>query len=259
MIGDPKQAIYAFRGADVFTYLKARRATEGNHYTLDKNFRSASAMVEAVNHLFTYSQNTFGDVFMMDNAIPFETVTANGRKDVLLVDNQETAGITLWVDEQEKPVSAGQYRDQQAERCASEIAHLLNGAEQGVTGFRKAEAFRPLHPNDIAILVRDRTEAKAIRDALMARKVRSVYLSDQDSVFAQPQALDLLLILHAVASRIPIPGCVAPWPVRCWISPGRNWMRSTRTKCAGKTPWSASITTGTNGKARAYCPCCAAC
>ena len=200
MIGDPKQAIYAFRGADVFTYLKARRATEGNHYTLDKNFRSASAMVEAVNHLFTYSQNTFGDVFMMDNAIPFETVTANGRKDVLLVDNQETAGITLWVDEQEKPVSAGQYRDQQAERCASEIAHLLNGAEQGVTGFRKAEAFRPLHPNDIAILVRDRTEAKAIRDALMARKVRSVYLSDQDSVFAQPQALDLLLILHAVAS-----------------------------------------------------------
>ena len=200
MIGDPKQAIYAFRGADVFTYLKARRATEGNHYTLDKNFRSADAMVNAVNHLFSYSQNTFGDVFMMDNAIPFEVVKANGRKDVLLVDNNEKSGITLWVDEQEKPVSAGQYRDEQAARCASEIAHLLNGAVKGVTGFQKTDSFRPLHPNDIAILVRDRTEAKAIRDALMERQVRSVYLSDQDSVFAQPEAHDLLLILHACAT-----------------------------------------------------------
>ena len=200
MIGDPKQAIYAFRGADVFTYLKARRATAGNHYTLDKNFRSADAMVSAVNHLFTYSQNTFGDVFMMDNAIPFEAVKANGRKDVLLVDSKEKSGITLWVDEQEKPVSAGQYRDEQAARCASEIAHLLNGAVKGVTGFQKADSFRPLHPNDIAILVRDRTEAKAIRDALMQRQVRSVYLSDQDSVFAQPEAHDLLLILHACAT-----------------------------------------------------------
>ncbi len=200
MIGDPKQAIYAFRGADVFTYLKARRATEGNHYTLDTNFRSSSTMVEAVNHLFRYSQSTFGDVFMMDNAIPFEAVKANGRKDVLLVDKKEQSGITLWVDEQEKPVSAGQYRDEQAARCASEIAHLLNGAVKGVTGFQKADSFRPLHPNDIAILVRDRTEAKAIRDALMERQVRSVYLSDQDSVFAQPEAHDLLLILHACAT-----------------------------------------------------------
>lgn len=200
MIGDPKQAIYAFRGADVFTYLKARRATEGNHYTLDKNFRSADAMVEAVNHLFTYSQEAFGDVFMMDNAIPFETVKAQGRKEVLLVDGAPKAGVTLWVEDRDKPVSAGQYRDDQAARCASDIAHLLNGAEQGVTGFRDDDGFTPLHPNDIAILVRDRNEAKAVRDALMARQVRSVYLSDQDSVFAQPEAFDLLLILHACAA-----------------------------------------------------------
>ena len=200
MIGDPKQAIYAFRGADVFTYLKARRATEGNHYTLDKNFRSAEAMVEAVNHLFTYSQEAFGDVFMMDNAIPFETVKAQGRKEELLVDGEPKAGITLWVDDREKPVSAGPYREEQAARCANHIAHLLNGAEQGVTGFHDGDGFTPLHPNDIAILVRDRIEAKAVRDALMERQVRSVYLSDQDSVFAQPEAFDLLLILHACAA-----------------------------------------------------------
>ncbi len=203
MIGDPKQAIYAFRGADVFTYLKARTATKGNHYTLKKNFRSAHAMVAAVNELFTYSDQTFGDVFRMaktGSPFPFDPVEAQGRKEQLEVDGQVKAGITLWVEDRDRAVSAGQYRQQQAERCATEITHLLNGAEKGDTGFRKGEQFRPLQPNDIAILVRDRTEAKAIRDALMERAVRSVYLSDQDSVFAQPEAIDLLLILHACAN-----------------------------------------------------------
>ena len=49
MIGDPKQAIYAFRGADIHTYLQARAATAGRHYTLATNFRSTRAVVEAVN------------------------------------------------------------------------------------------------------------------------------------------------------------------------------------------------------------------
>ncbi|MQX53256.1 exodeoxyribonuclease V subunit beta [Alcanivorax sediminis] len=202
MIGDPKQAIYAFRGADVFTYLKARKATEGNHHTLGKNFRSAHAMVTAVNELFTYSDETFGDVFRMQqtgNPFPFKKVASQGRKEALEIDGKKKAGITLWVEDRDKAVSAGQYRAQMAERCATEITHLLNGAEKGETGFRKGDQFRPLHPNDIAILVRDRTEARAIRDALMARSVRSVYLSDQDSVFAQPEAADLLLILQACA------------------------------------------------------------
>ncbi len=203
MIGDPKQAIYAFRGADVFTYLKAREATTGNHHTLGKNFRSATAMVNAVNELFSKSDERFGDVFRMagtGSPFPFEPVEAQGRKEKLEIDGQVSAGITLWVDDRDKAVSSGQYRAQMAERAATEITHLLNGAEQGKTGFRKGDHFRPLQPNDIAILVRDRTEAKAIRDALMERAVRSVYLSDQDSVFAQPEAADLLLILHACAN-----------------------------------------------------------
>ncbi|WOD27122.1 exodeoxyribonuclease V subunit beta [Alloalcanivorax xenomutans] len=200
MIGDPKQAIYAFRGADVFTYLQARRATEGHHYTLGRNFRSATQMVAAVNRLFEYSQDTHGDVFMMDNAIPFEAVEAQGRKDTLLVDGEIKSGVTLWVEDSDKAISSGVYRQHQAARCATEITHLLNGAGQGVTGFREGQRFTPLRPRDIAVLVRDRTEARAIRDTLLARGVRSVYLSDQDSVFAQPEAQDLLLILRACAS-----------------------------------------------------------
>ena len=50
-IGDPKQAIYAFRGADIFTYIKARQDVSA-HYTLGTNFRSAKTMVDSVNKLF---------------------------------------------------------------------------------------------------------------------------------------------------------------------------------------------------------------
>ncbi len=56
MIGDPKQAIYAFRGADIYTYLSARAATSGRHYTLGKNFRSTEAMVTAANRCFEFAE-----------------------------------------------------------------------------------------------------------------------------------------------------------------------------------------------------------
>lgn len=200
MIGDPKQAIYAFRGADVYTYLRARQATEGRHYSLDRNFRSATAMVDAVNHLFGQAQARFGDVFLLDGAIPFAAVSAAGRADVLIVDEAPTAGATLWVESGEQAISSGVYRHRQAQRAATHIAHLLNGAERGVTGFHRDGERTPLRPRDIAVLVRDRNEAAAIRAALRARNVRSVYLSDQDSVFATEQASDLLLLLRACAA-----------------------------------------------------------
>ena len=56
LIGDPKQAIYAFRGADIHTYLAARRDTEGRHATLGTNFRSTPEMVEAVNRVFLQAE-----------------------------------------------------------------------------------------------------------------------------------------------------------------------------------------------------------
>ncbi len=201
MIGDPKQAIYAFRGADVHTYLAARADTESQH-TLDRNYRSAKAMVDAVNRLFEHGERLSGDVFLMDGRIPFQRVTAQGRKEHLEIDGAAHAGVTLWVEDDDKAVSSGAYRHRQAERAAGEIAGLLNGAEDGHTGFRREDnaEFTPLRSRDIAVLVRDRNEAAAIRQALAARRVRSVYLSDQDSVYATPEAADLLRLLSACAA-----------------------------------------------------------
>ena len=199
MIGDPKQAIYAFRGADVHTYLRARDATESQH-TLGRNFRSAKAMVAAVNQLFEHGEAWSGDVFLMDGAIRFEGVTAKGRPDTLEIDGQPSSGAVLWVEDEPAPVSSGAYRQRQAQYCAGEIARLLNGASAGRTGFREAADWRPLRSEHIAVLVRNRTEAAAIRDALARRNVRSVYLSDRDSVYATAEATDLLRLLDACAA-----------------------------------------------------------
>jgi exodeoxyribonuclease V beta subunit len=102
LIGDPKQAIYAFRGADIHTYLAARRATEGRHATLGTNFRSTAAMVRAVNHFFGQAeQRTPGQgAFLFrnagDNPLPFLEVGARGRDETWWVQEAPAPALTCW-------------------------------------------------------------------------------------------------------------------------------------------------------------------
>lgn len=206
MIGDPKQAIYAFRGADIFTYLGARRATAGRLHSLDTNYRSSQAMVSAVNHVFMQAElrERGRGAFLFrednDNPVPFVEVQAKGRSEQLLVDGQASAALNLWHLHSDEPVSTAVYRQQLAASCASQIVALLNDGQQGRSGFLQADqSLRACLPSDIAILVRDGREAQLIRAELAARDVRSVYLSDKDSVFAAQEAQDLLAWLKACA------------------------------------------------------------
>ena len=206
LIGDPKQAIYAFRGADIYTYLRARHATNGRLHTLDTNFRSSHAMVEAVNHVFERAEQreTGRGAFLFrqgaENPVPFVSVKAQGRKEVLLLDGVPGKALTLWQLPSEQPVSGVVYRQQLAATCASQIVELLNGGQQGRCGFaRDGEPLRGVLPADIAILVRDGKEAQAVRRELSTRGVRSVYLSDKDSVYAAQEAHDVLAWLKACA------------------------------------------------------------
>ncbi|RON49593.1 exodeoxyribonuclease V subunit beta [Pseudomonas frederiksbergensis] len=207
LIGDPKQAIYAFRGADIYTYLRARQATTGRLHTLGTNFRSSHGMVNAVNHVFerAESRETGRGAFLFrekngDNPVPFLPVESQGRKEVLHIDGQNVPALNIWHLPAEQPLSGVVYRQQLAAACASEITALLNGGQQGRAGFTQdGKDFRGLLPADIAILVRDGKEAQAVRGELSARGVRSVYLSDKDSVFAAQEAHDLLTWLKACA------------------------------------------------------------
>jgi exodeoxyribonuclease V beta subunit len=207
LIGDPKQAIYAFRGADIYTYLRARQATTGRLHTLGTNFRSSHAMVRAVNHVFERAeireQGRGAFLFRAttgDNPVPFLPVASQGRKEQLQIAGQEVSALNVWQLSSEQPLSGAVYRQQLAAACASEITALLNGGQAGQAGFvEDGKDWRGVRPADIAILVRDGKEAQAVRSELAARGVRSVYLSDKDSVFAAQEAHDLLTWLKACA------------------------------------------------------------
>jgi exodeoxyribonuclease V beta subunit len=208
MIGDPKQAIYGFRGADIHSYLAARRATEGRHFRLTRNFRSTEGVVKAVNHLFLHAEGggasaghprgAFGFRDGGLNPLPFEEVTAHGRKECLVADGKGVAALTVWSNENDG-LTQETYRTGFAAQCAERIATLLNNPS---AGFSSDAGFERLRPADIAILVRDRYEADAVRAELERRRVPSVYLSDKDSVFDSEEAADVLRWLHAVSNPL---------------------------------------------------------
>ncbi|WP_346299956.1 3'-5' exonuclease [Halomonas sp. BM-2019] len=97
-------------------------------------------------------------------------------------------------------MSKGAYFKAMAARCATRMAELLREGQAGRTGFgAPGEPFRPLKPSDLAVLVNNGNEAKAIRGALLERGIRSVYLSDKEGVFETPAALELEVWLAACA------------------------------------------------------------
>ncbi|WP_199611466.1 exodeoxyribonuclease V subunit beta [Flocculibacter collagenilyticus] len=194
MIGDPKQAIYGFRGADIFTYIKAKHDVEREkYYTLDTNWRSSDDVVTAVNYLFSSSQNAF----IYDQDIPFLPVKAAGKasKSPFKINNKAAAGLQLSYlpSEDDTPIAKGNALPLLAEHSANQIATLLNLAEQGEAniGDRKVAAA------DICVLVRDRFEARTIKQALLERNIDSVFLS-KDSVFASELAEDVYRLLSVL-------------------------------------------------------------
>ncbi|MDT8879499.1 exodeoxyribonuclease V subunit beta [Halomonas saccharevitans] len=204
LIGDPKQAIYAFRGADIHTYLQARRDTAGRHVTLGTNFRSAEPMVEAVNRVFEHAEQGESGAFLFrrgdDNPVPFAPVDANGRKDALTRHGATQPALTLWHLAADETLAKGAYLAELAGRCATEMATLLREGQAGQSGFEQDGALRPLAPSDLAVLVNNGSEARAIRAALLARGIRSVYLSDKEGVFETEAAAELEGWLAACAA-----------------------------------------------------------
>jgi len=193
LIGDPKQAIYAFRGADIFTYMRAR-GDMAAHYTLDTNWRSAPGMVESVNRLFGLVDNPF-----MFRDIPFLPVKSASKNASLRfeVDGENQPAMNLWLMPGEG-VSAGDYQNFMAAQCAAQIRDWLTGGQRGTALLWRGDKAKPVQASDITVLVRNRQEASLIRDALNALAIPSVYLSNRDSVFETPEAQELLWVLQAV-------------------------------------------------------------
>ncbi len=207
MIGDPKQAIYGFRGADIHTYLRAREDTGENPHTLDANYRATKALVTSVNQIFGFASNHPDGPFLFNDRIPFEPVLPKGPEGELVIMDRPSSGVHIRQMPQTAPVpktGPHGYLAKMAEDFADQIATLLHLAQQtpSKAGFRNTpgEQLLPLHPADVAVLVRSGTEADLIRRALGKRGVKSVYLSDKASVFDSFEAVQMLYLLRACAS-----------------------------------------------------------
>lgn len=195
MIGDPKQAIYSFRGADIFTYMQARHDT-AQHYTLDTNWRSSSRLIDGVNQLF----QSAAQPFIYGDDIQFHPVNAAGQADKspLLINAQPVIPLQVWQVDREpgsnKAISKGHAKSLLSQRTAQQIAQLLNQGVQGVATLGE----QPLQPKDIAVLVRSHSEAEEVQQALRAYHIASAYIS-RDSVFNSREAEALGRLLLAVS------------------------------------------------------------
>ncbi|RJG39484.1 exodeoxyribonuclease V subunit beta [Motilimonas pumila] len=198
MIGDPKQAIYGFRGADIFTYIHARRSVL-DHYTLDNNYRSTAAMINGVNQIFAQAPAPF--IYEHDIAfMPVNFPQGKAEKTWCLLDTPQAA-VNVWLAEPESGTqNKNDYLQTMALTCANQINRILTGSDSGHCFMQvKGRAQpTPIKAGSIAVLVRTGTEATRIKAALSQQGIKSVYLSNRESVFGCQQAVDLYRILAAV-------------------------------------------------------------
>lgn len=191
MIGDPKQAIYGFRGGDVFAYLNSRQYCQ-YQWLMDTNWRSSADMISAYNRLFYGAPLTqeSGDVFGYN--IPYQPVKASPAATHELADNSLYQALQFihFIDDESGDTArkkVGQDKRQpMADWCSNEIMRLLARTELA------------LQPQDFAILVRDGTEALSVKTSLSQAGLASVYLSNRQNLFESAEAKQLFLLLQGL-------------------------------------------------------------
>ncbi len=187
LIGDPKQSIYRFRGADITMYLRARDSADGQH-SLDKNWRSSQRLINALNVLYAQSDRPFGNA-----DIDYVSVSAGGvaEDQPVNIDGQGLAPLQFdYVEVTDEKLPAIEHsRRVLAQGCASRVAWLL---EQASLGSERVRA------RDIAVLVSTHNQAQSVREALLAAGVASA-MQSRESVFKSPEALDVMALLRTLA------------------------------------------------------------
>ncbi|WP_159714380.1 exodeoxyribonuclease V subunit beta [Blochmannia endosymbiont of Camponotus nipponensis] len=193
LIGDPKQSIYAFRGADIFVYMKIRRAI-CNKYNLNINWRSSSNIVNAINQLFQLNSNPF--IFKDIPFIPSEAASRNHMYR-FLINNQLQKAMCFWLHPDEI-VTMNNYKQAMAKECATILHNLLHEIHNGTAWLEDDKHKRKLKTSDITILVRNHEEASLIRSVLSTVNISTVFLSHHKNVFETVESYELSLLLRAI-------------------------------------------------------------
>ena len=193
MIGDPKQAIYRFRGGDVQAYARAGAAVaDEDRLTLDTNHRSSRAYVAAVNAFYAGTGTQLGPAGSA-TPIRYEAMKASGRRDAEPLRHADSGAVVerpLVLHELSSSEDIDDLQDHALHTCAGQIVWALSE-----NGYRiEGEALRP---GDIAVLLPGHAHIARLGALLKARGVPCVAVS-QTSVFDTATARDLRLTLHAV-------------------------------------------------------------
>ena len=205
MIGDPKQSIYRFRGADIFAYLEAKNQAQ-TKLTLDTNYRSEPAMVEAVNEFFLAKGSEEAFAYAPEDeaeGICFEAVKSGADKRRLIIADDPQALQLRWIlpdaEDLDTEVAKSTITPEVPKLVSAEIIELLNKSQDGLAYFETKDGEREaVKPGDIAILVNSHNQAKDIKAVLNRAKI-SVVIQKSGNVFDSDQAKDLLRLLEAIA------------------------------------------------------------
>lgn len=190
LVGDPKQAIYSFRNADLHTYLQAR-GTVRAMTTLADNQRSSEGLIAALNGLFGRNPRAF-----LLEGLDYHPVNFGAKPRLSFEDDSSPAAdLQVWLlpEGEEGPIDRGAAMRMACRATAAEIARLIS---QGAAGGIRFNG-RHLAPGDIAVLVRSHSQAAKIRAALAERGVASIEIS-QESVYASSDAADIETLLRAM-------------------------------------------------------------
>jgi exodeoxyribonuclease V beta subunit len=196
-IGDPKQSIYSFRGADIFAYMRASRSVD-TRYTLTINWRSEPGLVHAVNTIF---ETPLRKAFLYDE-VPFESAVAVDVKDrkLFTIDNRTEPPFHLWFLNSSRLNAGGAETNKSLTMnlitgaLAAEISCLLQlGREK-----RAMIGVEPLFEGHIAVLVRTNLDARLVQESLRNNRIHSV-LHSTGNLFETQESLEMARLLDGIA------------------------------------------------------------
>ncbi|HET9835679.1 MAG TPA: UvrD-helicase domain-containing protein [Rhodanobacteraceae bacterium] len=203
LVGDPKQAIYGFRGGDVHAWLMAKDSAQGAPLRLDESQRAGAGVNKAINALFSR------DGAFVEAGITHEDVHPAPRvaQRALLVDGQPAPGLQVWQlpstgitnkDGSTRAWNKGDAQSQIEAACVAQIIEWLEGASRGRVSLRDGDGgTRELCARDIAVLVNSNREARSMQRALSRAGVPAASCL-RASVYASEEAADLRLLLEAL-------------------------------------------------------------
>lgn len=196
-IGDPKQAIYSFRGADIDAYEDAKNSVL-EKYSLDTNWRSAGGLIDAVNAFFSVN-----NPFLAGDGIGFSPATAGGPAKVMTEKQKPAVPFVVWTvagKDEKKPLSKERARDAVSSAVAEEIARILTLSDSGEMQIDG----KKIRPGDIAVVVEKNSHSEPLRAALSERGIPSVS-SDSRTIYATDECLDIERFVKAVSDHRYIP------------------------------------------------------